>query len=259
MKIEITSVLPVFDGVEFGSVGRYEKVIGRVRGAVDPSHRLNVGIVNIDRAPRNAAGQVEYCVDFYLLKPADMRRHNGRILYDVLNRGIKLALSALNDAPANNDPAAAADAGNGFLMRNGYVVLWSAWQGGVAPGEGRMLASLPIATDHGAPIVAANRDEFIFNHNHNPAAAPLSYPAHTMDQNEATLTVRQHEKDRRRRASRRQLAVSFEQGNRNQPASGLRCWRDLRVHIPGARSDRDGPGHGRYPRRGFVLPPSRRR
>jgi hypothetical protein len=197
MKIEITRTQPAFDGIEFGSAGTYEKVIGRMSGAVDPRHRLNAGIVNLERAPRNAAGLVEYCVDFCLLKPADMRRHNGRIFHDVLNRGNKLALSALNDAPANNDPASAADAGNGFLMRQGYVVLWTAWQGDVAAGEGRMLARLPIATDNGTPITANNRDEFIFNHRHNPATAPLSYPADTLDQSRATLTVRQRERDRR--------------------------------------------------------------
>jgi hypothetical protein len=138
---------------------------------------------------------VEYCVDFCMLKPVDPRRHNGRIFYDVLNRGMKLALSALNDAPARNDPLAAEDAGNGFLMRQGYVVLWSAWQSDVAPGEGRMLATLPVATENGAPIVAINRDEFIFNHDHNPATAPLSYPAHTTDKGQASLTVRQRQRD----------------------------------------------------------------
>jgi len=196
MKIEIDRIQPVFDGAEFGSAGSYEKVTGRIRGAADPAHRLNAGIVNLDRAPRNGAGQVEYCVDFCLLKPADPRRHNGRIFYDVLNRGNKLALSALNDAPASNDPHAAADAGNGFLMRQGYAILWSAWQGDVAAGEGRMLASLPIATA-GAPITAINRDEFIFNHGHNPARAPLSYPAASLDQTRAQLTVRQRERDPR--------------------------------------------------------------
>ncbi len=140
---------------------------------------------------------VEYQVEFCLLKPADMRRHNGRILYDVLNRGNKLGLNAFNDAPARNDIKGAADAGNGFLMRHGYAVMWSAWQGDVAPGEGRMLARFPIATDSGAPIVAINRDEFIFNHNQNPAAAPLSYPANSLDQAQAALTVRQREPDPR--------------------------------------------------------------
>jgi hypothetical protein len=197
MEIQIDRIQPVFDGVEFGSAGSYEKVTGRIRGAADPAHRLNGGIVNLDRAPRNGAGLVEYCVDFCLLKPADLRRYNGRIFYDVLNRGNKLALSALNDAPASNDPHTAADAGNGFLMRRGYAILWSAWQGDVAAGEGRMLASLPIATVDGAPIVAINRDEFIFNHGHNPTRAPLSYPAASMEQTRAQLTARQRERDPR--------------------------------------------------------------
>ena len=182
MKIEISHIGPAFDGLSFGSVGPYEIVIGVLHGEVDPGHRLNAAIVNIDKAPRNASGNVEYQVEFCLLKPADMRRHNGRILYDVLNRGNKLGLNAFNDAPARNDIKGAADAGNGFLMRHGYAVMWSAWQGDVAPGEGRMLARFPIATDSGEPIVAINRDEFIFNHNQNPAAAPLSYPANSLDQ-----------------------------------------------------------------------------
>jgi Alpha/beta hydrolase domain len=197
MKIEITSIEPAFDGVEFGDVGRYEKVVGRIRGGADPDHHLNAGIVNLDRAPRGAAGMVEYCVDFCLLKPADPRGFNGRILYDVINRGNKLALTAFNDAPASPNLSAAADAGNGFLMRQGYAVLWSAWQGDVAPGEGRMVASLPVATNNGAPIVGVNRDEFIFNHPHTPARAPLSYPAHMTDQTQAALTVRQRERDPR--------------------------------------------------------------
>jgi hypothetical protein len=82
-------------------------------------------------------------------------------------------------------------------MRQGYAILWSAWQGDVAAGDGRMLANFPIATANGAPIVAINRDEFIFNHSINPAAAPLSYPADALDQDRATLTVRQREKDPR--------------------------------------------------------------
>ncbi len=192
MKIEITGIELAFDGVEFGLVGSYEKIAGRMRGAVDPSHRLNAGIVNLDKAPRNAARQVEYEVDFCLLKPADPRRGNGRLFYDVLNRGMKLALSGLNDAPASNDPKSAADAGNGFLMRQGYAVLWSAWQGDVAAGEGRMLARLPIGGEPGI-----NRDEFIFNHSHNPARAPLSYPAASLDSSRASLSVRQRERDPR--------------------------------------------------------------
>jgi hypothetical protein len=181
MKIEITHVEPAFDGVAFGNAGPYEKIVGRAFAEVDPAHRLNAEIVNLDKAPRNAAGRVEYWVDFYLLKPVDLRKGNRRLFYDVNNRGNKLALNNINDAPRVNDPASADEAGNGFLMRQGYTLLWSGWQGDIPEGDNRLCAGLPIATNNGTPIVAASRDEFIFDHNHNPVIAPLSYTANELD------------------------------------------------------------------------------
>jgi len=197
MKLEIARVEEAFGGVSFGAVGRYEKLVGRAFAEVDPAHPLNAGIVNLDNASPNAAGRVEYWFDFFLLKPIDLRKGSRRIFYDILNRGNKLALNNLNDAQRVNDPIGAADAGNGFLMRQGYSILWSGWQGDLAEGDNRLRAGLPVATRQATPIVASSRDEFIFEHSHNPAHAPLSYPAHTLDQREATLTVRQREQDPR--------------------------------------------------------------
>ncbi len=192
---------PTFEGVAFGEVGQYEKIVGRAFGEVDPADPRNAVIVNIDKAPRNPAGRVEYVVDIYLLKPVELRRGNRRIFYNVLNRGNKQALDNFNDpAPgANaNEPTTAVDAGNGFLMREGYVILWSAWQGDVPAGGNRMRASFPIATNpDGTPVVALNRDEFIFDNTTDPVTATLSYPANTLDQTQATLTVRQREADLR--------------------------------------------------------------
>jgi hypothetical protein len=196
MKIEIKRVETAFDGLSFGDVGAYEKVVGRAFAEVDPAQRLDAGIVNIANAPRNPTGLVEYSVDFYLLKPAELRKSGRRIFYDVLNRGNKLALNNLNDAPRVNDPTTANDAGNGFLMRRGYALLWSGWQGDVE-GDDLMRAVLPVATHRGAPIVATNRDEFIFEHTRSPVTVPLSYPADRLDQSAATLTVRQREQDSR--------------------------------------------------------------
>jgi hypothetical protein len=181
MKIEINRVDSAFDGFSFGNIGAYEKVVGRAFAEVDPTHPLNAGVINIDKAPTNAAGRVEYQVDFYLLKPADLRNSNRRIFYDVVNRGNKLALNNLNDAPRVNDPATAADAGNGFLMRQGYSLLWSGWQGDVGEGDDLLRAQLPIATERGASIVATSRDEFILEHTHSPVTVSLSYPANTLD------------------------------------------------------------------------------
>lgn len=197
MRIEISRVESAFDGLRFGNIGAYEKVVGRILADLDPAHPHNAGIINIDKAPTNRAGRVQYQLDFYLLKPADLRRGSRRIFYDVVNRGNKLALNNLNEAPRTNDPARAAEAGNGFLMRQGYSLLWSGWQGDLAPGDNLLRAQLPIATEQGAPIVATSRDEFILEHTHSPVTLPLSYPASTLDQRTATLTVRQREQDRR--------------------------------------------------------------
>ncbi len=76
---------PVFGGVEFGAAGNYERLHGTVFGELDPAHHLNAGIVNLDRAPRNARGNVEYQSDFRILKPLDLERGNGCLVYDVPN------------------------------------------------------------------------------------------------------------------------------------------------------------------------------
>src|SRR5258707_5927169 len=60
---------PTFEGQEFGSVGRYEKLIGHLFGEVDPAAPENANIVNLNKAPKNAAGHVEYSTDLYILKP----------------------------------------------------------------------------------------------------------------------------------------------------------------------------------------------
>ena len=136
---------PFADGHEFPITGAYEKLVGKVYGEVDPRNRLNRIIVNLDRAPRNRRGRVEYRSDFFILKPADMARGNGKIFLDAPNRGSKRLLSFLNDAPATNDPSTVADAGNGFLMRQGYTIVWCGWQGDLMPIKNWLVLDVPVA------------------------------------------------------------------------------------------------------------------
>ena len=86
------------NGYEFPVTGAYEKLAGKIYGEVDPKNRLNKVIVNLDKAPRNRRGRVEYWSDFCILKPVDMARGNGKIFYDAPNRGSKRIVSFLNDA-----------------------------------------------------------------------------------------------------------------------------------------------------------------
>lgn len=152
---------PFAGGMAFGEVGPYERLDGTAYLEVDPRDPLNAVIVNIRRAPRNAKGLVEFRAPFFILKPVDMRRGNRKILYAINNRGNKLSVSRFNYTPDNNDPISAADAGDGFLMRQGYTLVDAGWQGDVAPGNNRLFPDLPVATrPDGSPITGRVRIEY---------------------------------------------------------------------------------------------------
>src|SRR5712691_12093670 len=102
-RIEITRVeSPTFDGTSFGTVGQYEKLVGRAYGEVDPSDPRNAIIADLGLAPKNAAGKIEYSTDIFILRPVDRSMGNHRVLYDVNNRGNMTALPFLNDGLRTN-------------------------------------------------------------------------------------------------------------------------------------------------------------
>jgi alpha/beta hydrolase family protein len=194
MRIEVLRREPFAAGQAFGDVGAYEKVSGRFHGELDPAQPLNAEIVDIDKAPRNAGGMVEYAADFYILKPVDMTKGNGALLYDVNNRGNKRALIQFNSAPASNDPTTAEQAGNGFLMRNGFTVVWSGWIPGQPAIDNALQIGVPIARGGDAPIEQQVWDEFLFN-DRTTLRARLSFPATGTDTKEAKLEVRERNSD----------------------------------------------------------------
>ena len=73
-RIEIISRADLLNGKEFGLADRYEKIIAKVYFAVDPSNAHNKIIVDLDKAPRNEQGQVEFSADLYILRPKDLNR-----------------------------------------------------------------------------------------------------------------------------------------------------------------------------------------
>ena len=88
----------MLNGRPFGAAGPYEKLFGKVDFALDPSLPQNRGIVDLNLAPKNAQGLVEFSADFYLLKPVDPARGNGRLFYEAGNRGTKRILPVFQDA-----------------------------------------------------------------------------------------------------------------------------------------------------------------
>ena len=177
-RLQIDRRETVLNGKPFGAAGPYEKLIGRVHFALDPALPQNLGIVDLTLAPRNAQGLVEFSADFYLLKPVDPSRGNGRLFYEAGNRGTKRILSAYQDAANSTDPTTAAEFGNGALMQQGFSLLWMGWQWDVP--EGRMRMAIPIATNNGQPITGWVRGNFIPGANAASASVAdrghLAYP-----------------------------------------------------------------------------------
>lgn len=208
-KIIIDSVQsPTFGGASFGEVGQYEKLVGRAFGELDPESALNAVITDITLAPRNTRGKVEYTTDLYILKPVHAARGNRVLLFDVTNRGNKITYLPLNfpfrappEFPPINDPSTQEDAGTGYLMRQGYTIVWTGWDATAPAGNARMTTTVPVATANGKPIVGPALEEIMVDNAQNATpngevlSWPLTYPAATLDQTKATLTVRQYRSD----------------------------------------------------------------
>ena len=134
-NIVIAKRLPVFEVATFGAVGAYEQLDGTAYGEVDPRDPLNAIIQDLQLAPRNARGMVEYSMDISILKPIDMSKGNRTLLYETVNRGRK-NLPFLNIGGDLTKP------GDGFLQLQGYSLAWSGWEGDITTG---IRIALPVA------------------------------------------------------------------------------------------------------------------
>ena len=157
--ITITRREPFADGAMFGDFGPYEKIIGTARGELDPANPANAAIVGLDRAPRNAAGLVEYDTDVYLLRP---KIGSGKLLFDVNNRGNKPMLHMFCQVVPGpdgntNDPTTLADAGDALPFRRGYAMAWAGWDPDAPRGNSGLTIRIPAL----AGVEAEIRDEFV--------------------------------------------------------------------------------------------------
>ncbi len=201
VQVVVESREPFAGGAEFGDVGPYEVVTGRLHYAVDPGHAANTRIVDIQYAPLEPDGRVHFSGDFCLLKPLDLTRGNHRLFYDVNNRGNKVALGNHNGAWGNL-PAP----GNGFLMEQGYSILWSGWNWDVRTGHGRMQVELPVASEDGKAIEQQIAAEMVLSFQKHKAKYQKvcwgncrGYPAlDPSDDSAAVLSVRDQPQESRR-------------------------------------------------------------
>jgi hypothetical protein len=160
-RIDLGSPTSPFGSTGFGSVGQYEQIDGTAYGEIDPRDPLNAVIQDIELAPRNSRGKVEYSTKVSILKPVDESHGNHTLLFEILNRGNKLDPGTFNVGVTTANPA-----GDGFLENQGFTLVWAGWQADLVPPAGVNLVTMsaPIAHQrNGATITGVVRSEFIVN------------------------------------------------------------------------------------------------
>jgi len=203
-EIRIDATEPFAEGQAFGEAGPYVRIKGVAKGELDPKAPQNAVIVDLDKAPLNARGTVDYEVDIFILRPAEPAKGNGILFYDVLNRGNKQLGQRLHDligdgAAALNDPRTRAHAGNSFLFQRGYSVVWSGWEAEVSKAGSTMGAGFPAAMADAKPMVRRIREEMQVGKRISAAVDTfrLNYPAASADTRAARLTSRARDSDPR--------------------------------------------------------------
>lgn len=190
VNIVINTRGPAYGGASFGSVGPYEDLAGTAFYELDPNDPVNEVITDIKLAPRNARGLVEFSADIEILKPVDMSKSNGVLLYEDVNRGNKNSTSF-------NIGGSATKLGDAFLENHGYTMAWAGWEGDITSGIG---IKLPVARHRdGSAITGRVRAEYIMNAATSTVdvTAPPAYEAVSTDNSGATLTMRVHQNDAR--------------------------------------------------------------
>ena len=159
VRIEVERTTPYAGGRAFGDAGPFERLDGVAHMEVDPDDPRNAVIVNLDRAPRNARGLVEFSAPFFIIKPVDLARGNRKLLYGINNRGNPIELGFQTFPPLA--PGADPDTADGLIFRLGYSFVDAGWAGDIITTETRLGANLPVAVQaDGSPVVSRIRIEY---------------------------------------------------------------------------------------------------
>jgi hypothetical protein len=200
LRIEFDSKMPFAGGKSLGNTGPYERLLGTASFAIDPNEKDLPFICDLEFAPRNADGLVEFKAVLDIVKPVDLSKGNRKLLFDFSNRGGRGAFTRLNDG-GGPDLSKESYAGNGFLNRQGYTVVTAGWQGDLIYNGSNVVAFLPEARQNGQPLRGKVRQEFISDKK-GTLSMPVSgnaniqcYPV--LNRAAATLTIREKEADPR--------------------------------------------------------------
>jgi len=190
VRIEITSVeSPAFGGRKFGNVGAYEKLRGKAYGELNPFDPQNAKITDIQLAPRNKRGMVEYSTDFYILKPINLARGNRKLFEEIPNRGGK-TFGSFNKSSGGNDPSTAEEAGDAFLMNQGYILAWCGWDISATSENNKLTITVPVAKNPDGSAITGPSYEYIESDNDRLQSYKLAYAAALPDKAHAKLTYK---------------------------------------------------------------------
>src|SRR5579859_2150997 len=202
IRVEVFARTPL-SGDPASGIPAYEKISARIYFAVRPGDIHNQPIVDLDKAARNAQGEVEFSSDLFLLRP--IAKANGALLLEIPNRGGKGLLSLVDGGKP--DPASAADLGDAWLLKRGFTFASLGWQWDVPEGQGNMRLYAPVAWGlNKTHITGLLRSDYTpsepmtdlpLGHLMGNRIGGAEYPVAAPDDERNTLTVRDSPRDPR--------------------------------------------------------------
>ena len=230
------------DGQQFKNHGSYEIIKGYIVFNIDPNSRFFAGVTDIKKSPKNRKGLVEFKSDFLILRPSESGKGNRSIFFEWVNRGNIRCLQFFNDAIGSNFPIKADHVGNGFLFRNGYTIVFCAWQGDLLAGDDRFLMELPVAKNNGKSIKGVVRSQFILEQN-GIKTQPLSgwyntrsHPTVSMDSEKSILTRRPYANAKIQKISSKEWFFAREEKGLGLDGSNIETSivpSDSHIYLPG--------------------------
>lgn len=194
LRVEIATRTEVLQGKQFGDAGAYERITGRVYFSLPLANAHNMQIVDLGNAMNLKNGEVEFSSDFVAIRPKDARKGNGSMILEVPNRGRARILSLVD----GGDQDLANDAGDAWLLRNGFTVVSLGWQWD-ADGPGALRFFAPVAKEDGKTITGLLRGDLMpstvmpeipLGHLIMGTIGGTEYPVSAPDDARNTLTVR---------------------------------------------------------------------
>ena len=155
-RVEIASRADALNGKTFADAGAYERITGRVYFSLPVENPHNLRIVDLGNAVNLKDCEVEFSSDFVAVRPKDASKGNGSLLLEVPNRGRPRILSLVD----GGDVDLKGDAGDAWLLRNGYTVVSLGWQWD-ADGPDALRLFAPVAKENGKTITGLLRGDLM--------------------------------------------------------------------------------------------------